>query len=89
LRDKTVNVSSHMAAGLEDLLGRSIDVRTFTGVLIESFIKSFNVDAKSARMTGYEEEVFAGLKSVKYESDDWNLDRIDNSDISRRNDGSV
>ena len=65
------------AVSLEDALGRGVSAPEMSKALIKAFIGSFDVRAEAGGLSDEEEEYFTKLKAIKYESPDWNLNRID------------
>ncbi|MFH1189189.1 MAG: lipoate--protein ligase family protein [Candidatus Omnitrophota bacterium] len=77
LRSKTPMGCEGRPACLEDLLGTGVNEAGLSRALIEAFAGSFEVEMETSRLSGAEEDTFRELKALKYESDDWNYNRID------------
>jgi lipoate-protein ligase A len=77
LRSKDRRVDGGGAACLEEMLGKDVDGFVLSRALIDAFARSFNADFEVGGLTGDEEELFSGLKRYKYETDEWNIYRVD------------
>jgi len=76
LRNKKA-ASTAEPASLEELLNRKVNAAELSGSLIESFKTTFGVTVEAGRLSAGEEKMFKDLKARKYESREWNFDRID------------
>jgi len=77
LRVKAPDTGEDGATCLEELRSRYVRPQELSQLLIKSFMKSFNVKAETLQLSDAEERSFVELKRLKYESADWNLNRID------------
>jgi len=77
LRVKSPGSGEYDAACLEEILGRDVSAADVSRIMIKAFMESFDVKIKACGLSGAEEECFTKLKAVKYESPDWNFNRID------------
>lgn len=66
---------------LEELLGRAVKATELSKVLIESFTTTFGLMAEKGRLSAAEESIFLDLKTRKYQSREWNFDRIDTTNL--------
>ena len=66
---------------LEELLGRPVKAAALSKVLVEAFKTTFGVMAEEGRLSGPEEALFQDLKTRKYQSREWNFDRIDTTTV--------
>lgn len=64
-------------ASLKELLGRPVNAPALSEVLVEAFIATFGMTAEKGRFSAAEESLFQDLKTRKYQSREWNFDRID------------
>jgi lipoyl(octanoyl) transferase len=65
------------AASLEDILGRRPDIKELSRLLQESFVKTFKIEVQQGELSNAERSIFLELKTHKYETRDWNYNRID------------
>ncbi|MCX5678419.1 MAG: lipoate--protein ligase family protein [Candidatus Omnitrophica bacterium] len=69
--------SEYDAVCLEEVLGRGVNAADMSKVMIRAFTESFDIRAEVGGLSSAEEECFSKLKTMKYESSDWNFNRID------------
>lgn len=77
LRDKKYEAGDSGVASLEGLLGCKVRAFDISKMLTASFAESFGITPFSARLSDAEEAVAMDLKKMKYESPEWNFERID------------
>jgi len=73
-------------ASLEELTGRKYDPSELSVVLADSFRKTFDIELLAGALSADEQSLSACLRTLKYESDDWNLCRIDRTVVKDRQD---
>ena len=66
---------------LEELLERPVTAADLSGSLIGSFTATFGITAEEEGLSSSEETLFQELKARKYASREWNLDRIDMTEV--------
>jgi Lipoate-protein ligase A len=62
---------------LKELLGRPVNAPALSKALVEAFIATFGMTAEKGRLSAAEEALFHDLKTRKYQSREWNFNRID------------
>ncbi len=84
LRSKAPAGSEYEAACLEDMLGPHVSVPELSRTFTRAFEGSFKVKTEALRLSGAEEALFRDLKALKYESVDWNYNRVDMAEYKDR-----
>lgn len=64
-------------APIEQLLGQAPGAEELSRALAGSFAETFDVTMEAGRLSAAEMDLFEYLRERKYESREWNLDRID------------
>ena len=77
LRAKEIKGGEGGATCLDDILGENMIEQEAPKLLRKAFINSFDVKAEDRGFSDEEKEIFTNLKTLKYESADWNYNRVD------------
>lgn len=77
LRSKAPGTGEYEATCLEDILGQYVSAPELSLTFIKAFEGSFNVETEALRLSEAEEAIYRDLKALKYESVDWNYNRVD------------
>jgi len=77
LRSKATGKNECFATCLEELLGIELKVSRLSQLLMNVFVRSFNVDISQGDLSDKEKDMFTRLKKYKYESNEWNYKRMD------------
>ncbi len=80
LRSKAPGAGEYRATCLEDMLGPYISAPELSRTFTKAFAESFKVETEALRLSDTEEAIFRKLKTLKYESVDWNYNRVDMSE---------
>ena len=77
LRSKTPCVGEEETTCLEDMLGPYVSAPELSSTFTKAFAESFKVETEAHQLSDAEEAIFRDLKVLKYESVDWNYNRVD------------
>jgi len=77
LRVKPPDADESRATCLKDILGRDAKIPELSRLLTEAFVKSFDVEIEARGLSEPEKISLARMKTFKYESADWNFNRVE------------